>query len=125
MPRNPGKPCARYPCPEVVPTGQTYCEKHKQQHRREYDATRRPLYSQKNTLYESPAWRRERKIFLLNNPLCKPCQDAGRITTATEVDHIDPHKGDLQKFWDAENWQSICKPCHNRKTAKEKANKNE
>ena len=125
MPRNVGKPCATWPCKEVVETGQTYCRVHKRQARKEYDETRRPPYSKKNTLYESPAWRKERKIFLINNPLCAPCLAAGRITTANEVDHIDPHKGDMRKFWDASNWQSICKPCHSRKTAKEKANKND
>jgi len=122
MPRNPGKPCAAWPCSAVVPTGTTYCELHKKQHRKEYDVYRRPSYSKKNLLYETPQWRRERKIFLLNNPLCAPCLAAGRVTTASEVDHIEPHKGNMSLFWDSSNWESICKPCHNRKTAKEKTN---
>lgn len=28
------------------------------------------------------------------------------------VDHIDPHRGDMKKFWDSANWQSLCKTCH-------------
>jgi 5-methylcytosine-specific restriction enzyme A len=35
------------------------------------------------------------------------------------VDHITPHKGDRQMFWDRSNWQSLCHRCHSRKTARE------
>jgi len=38
---------------------------------------------------------------------------------ATVVDHITPHKGDNDLFWDRANWQSLCESCHNRKTAAE------
>ncbi|WP_456243258.1 HNH endonuclease [Thermacetogenium phaeum] len=30
-----------------------------------------------------------------------------------------PHKGDRQLFWDESNWQALCKPCHDSKTARE------
>ena len=30
------------------------------------------------------------------------------------VDHIKPHKGDLNLFWDQDNWQPLCKSCHDR-----------
>ncbi|WP_223866012.1 HNH endonuclease [Salipiger aestuarii] len=33
---------------------------------------------------------------------------------ATVVDHIQPHKGDKALFWDRNNWQPICKHCHDR-----------
>ncbi len=42
-----------------------------------------------------------------------------RITLATVVDHIKPHKGDERLFFDINNLQPLCKPCHDRKTAKE------
>ncbi|WP_315974057.1 HNH endonuclease signature motif containing protein [Paenibacillus melissococcoides] len=35
------------------------------------------------------------------------------------VDHIKPHKGDYNLFWDPENHQPMNKRCHDRKTAKE------
>lgn len=35
------------------------------------------------------------------------------------VDHIIPHRGDMKLFWDEDNWQSLCKHCHDVKTAKE------
>lgn len=31
---------------------------------------------------------------------------------AEVVDHIIPHRGDLDLFHDPENWQSLCKHCH-------------
>jgi len=41
------------------------------------------------------------------------------LVLATVVDHISPHKGDSDLFWDRANWQSLCESCHNRKTASE------
>lgn len=40
------------------------------------------------------------------------CRSAGRLTAASVVDHIRPHRGDAELFFDPENWQSLCKPCH-------------
>lgn len=64
-------------------------------------------------------WRKARLAYLAHHPLCRPCQAAGRVTVATIVDHIIPHKGDKRLFWDSSNWQPICQPCHDRKTWQE------
>lgn len=64
-------------------------------------------------------WRKARKYFLQDNPLCVHCEKEGRVVPATDVDHIIPHKGDMNLFWDQSNWQSLCKECHSRKTVKE------
>lgn len=53
-------------------------------------------------------WRKARRQFLADNPYCKMCQDEGRITPATEVDHIEKHDGDVILFWNIENWQGLC-----------------
>jgi 5-methylcytosine-specific restriction protein A len=58
-------------------------------------------------------WQKARLTFLARNPLCKYCDKAGRVEAATVVDHIIPHKGDSKLFWDVENWQQLCAPCHN------------
>ena len=65
-------------------------------------------------------WRSRKcsKAFLALNYLCAECDRAGRLTQAEVVDHIDPHRGDKEKFWDQANWQSLCKNCHNSKTGK-------
>ena len=44
------------------------------------------------------------------------CASYGKITPATIVDHIVPHRGDMLLFWDQENWQALCKECHDQKT---------
>lgn len=73
-------------------------------------------------LYSSARWRIERMHFLAEHPLCMcPECDEGRkrVTPADVVDHHDPHKGDLVKFWDRSNWRAMAKRCHDRKTATE------
>jgi len=62
-------------------------------------------------------WQRYRAWFLAQpqNVLCAAC----RREVATVVDHIRPHKGDHDRFWDAQNHQPLCKSCHDRKTATE------
>lgn len=40
----------------------------------------------------------------------------GKYITATVVDHIQPHRGDEELMWNQNNWQALCKPCHDRKT---------
>ncbi|PZM62604.1 HNH endonuclease [Paenibacillus dendritiformis] len=64
-------------------------------------------------------WRKARIRFLREHPLCKQCYEDGRLTAATVVDHIIPHKGDKELFWDRKNWQGLCESCHGVKTAKE------
>lgn len=59
-------------------------------------------------------WQDARKVFLREHPFCaicgKPLAGADAI-----VDHIKPHKGDLDLFWDQSNWQALCKQCHDSK----------
>jgi 5-methylcytosine-specific restriction protein A len=65
------------------------------------------------------SWQKARADFLAENPLCVLCTAQGRVTGATEVDHIRPHRRNVRLFWDPSNWQPLCKPCHSRKTASE------
>lgn len=60
------------------------------------------------------AWREQSTLYLRRHPVCVVC---GGV--ATVVDHRAPHKGDYNVFWDRTNWQSMCKPDHDRKTAME------
>ena len=66
-------------------------------------------------------WREASRTYLRQNPLCRYCQQMGRLVTATVVDHITPHRGDAGRFWDANNWQPLCKRCHDSVKAKEEA----
>jgi 5-methylcytosine-specific restriction enzyme A len=57
-------------------------------------------------------WQRARVAYLVAHPLCRLCEQLGRVTAATVVDHVVPHRGDRALFWDSGNWQPLCKPCH-------------
>lgn len=56
-----------------------------------------------------------RERVLQEEPLCRPCKDQGRISQAVIADHIIPLSED--GTGDRENYQGICKPCHDEKTA--------
>ena len=53
------------------------------------------------------------------HPLCRPCAANGFTVAAAEIDHIVPVKHAPDRFLDASNWQPICRPCHEVKTATE------
>jgi len=61
-------------------------------------------YAGKKSLVSGPS-------SLVSSPVC--------LNPATIVDHIVPHRGNQALFWDSSNWQCLCKPCHDRKTATE------
>ena len=109
MPQKPRRPC-RYPgCPEFCEPGQTYCLSHIA-----YSADR--MRGGAASRGYDRKWRQARKLFLQKHPLCAECQKEGRLTPATVVDHIIPHRGDQKLFWDEQNWQPLCARCHDRKT---------
>jgi len=64
-------------------------------------------------------WVKASRAFRLANPLCRHCEREGRLTPTAVTDHIVPHKGDRELFWDQSNWQPLCKSCHDSKTARE------
>lgn len=57
-------------------------------------------------------WQQARRRYLAENPLCVMCRAEGRIEAATVVDHIVPHRGDPEIFWDSSRWQALCKTHH-------------
>jgi 5-methylcytosine-specific restriction protein A len=106
-------PCGFPGCPMLVDSGHRRCEKHRIQERSEIDRKRG---SAAHRGYDA-RWRATRKRYLTIHSLCAECQRVGRLTAATVVDHIVPHKGDPNLFWNDSNWQALCRQCHNRKTA--------
>lgn len=58
-------------------------------------------------------WDKAARIYKRQFPLCCGCKAAGRIEPATVVDHIVPHKGNADLFWDSGNWQPSCDWHHN------------
>ena len=70
--------------------------------------------------YWTARWRRIASHHKRNEPLCRMCKANGLITIATECDHVVPHKGDPELFWNGE-LQSLCRPCHARDKQGEEA----
>ena len=54
---------------------------------------------------------------LRREPRCAICLQAGRLTAATEVDHVVPLE--LNGTDDDDNLQGLCHDCHAEKTAAE------
>ena len=108
--------CRKAGCGRLIAAG-GYCDEHKREARKQQDEARGTA----NDRGYSAAWRKAREGFLRKHPLCVRCLHSVPpvIVAATVVDHIIPHRGDKDLFWDRNNWQSLCKPCHDEKTARE------
>lgn len=77
-------------------------------------------------LYNDQRWQVMRVAQLSDEPWCADClEDGGAHVFATDVDHIEPHHGDPELFFDPENLQSLCRSHHSAKTAKEVWHSNE
>ena len=64
-------------------------------------------------------WSKIRAIYLAKHPTCKDCEAYSMITIATEVHHIIPLT--LGGTHREDNLMPLCKGCHSKRTAKEKA----
>lgn len=113
MASKPLRPCKHPGCPELTREG--WCPRHRPTHRRRASA-------EYHGWYLLPVWTDSlRPGQLLREPFCRECAGRGIRTPATVVDHIRPHRGDWALFIDQVNHQSLCKSCHDRKTAREQA----
>ena len=117
----PKRPCRHQGCVDYALDGKRFCAAHYKEHenmrKRESRAERgRPWWSR---LYDRPEWKDRKAAFLRRNPLCAECAKFNVVRGAEVVDHIVPHCGDMELFWDESNWQPLCAQCHNEKTARE------
>ncbi|MDE1161917.1 MAG: HNH endonuclease [Acidobacteriaceae bacterium] len=111
MPSRAKRACKQPNCSELVDNG--YCNNHKQ-HTNDYDRWR----GQSQTRGYDNDWRRIRLIALRRDRyLCQHCLRDGLVTPAIDVDHIIPISVDPTRRLDIDNLQSLCRPCHNIKTA--------
>lgn len=114
MALRPLRPCAHAGCSAL--TREVYCKKHKpsDKSRRSADAAAWHAW------YRLDVWRKDlRPAQLVREPFCRECARRGIRTRATDVDHIQPHRGYWQLFTCSDNLQSLCHACHSRKTAAE------
>lgn len=117
MPVAAPRPCTYPGCNEQADGRSSRCKKHQTVGRTQYEEDRKKYDQERGSAHQrgyGARWRKAREGFLRNHPLCRMCEAQGRVTPATIVDHITPHKGDSTLFWSKDNWQPLCKPCHDR-----------
>lgn len=109
----PKRPCGHAGCRVITDT--RYCPQHEQQYRKEKDKYR----GSANERGYTKQWSRTSKRFLMENPLCVQCESERFVRAAQVTDHIIPHKGNMELFWNQDNWQPLCKRHHDIKTVRE------
>ncbi len=120
MPTRAPTPC-RFPGCAAVVAVPGYCDQHRVAVHREYGRARRGFDTER-TFYQSRKWRAARAAYLREHPLCGHCEGRGLLVAAVVVDHVTPVKDGGARYA-AFNLQSLCVSCHNRKTARETANR--
>lgn len=75
------------------------------------------LRQEDRSFYWSTRWRKLRKAHLSAEPLCRECLVKGITMAAAIVDHIQDRKARPDLALDDSNLQSLCKRCHDQKTA--------
>lgn len=118
----PLRPCKVAGCAALVPGG-GYCQAHRKQApaaRRAAGVGDRRVSAGWHKLYNSKYWKELRATQLLLQPYCQECAKLGVRRRATDVDHIIPHRGNIELFNDIDNLQSLCHSCHSIKTMQEK-----
>lgn len=103
MPVFPLKHCAFPGCGALFRGSGSYCEKHKQIAQDQRADRRRQIDRERGSAASrgySSAWRKAREGFLARHPFCVQCEAEGFPRLAAVVDHIIPHKGDKELFWD-------------------------
>lgn len=74
---------------------------------------------QSNARYKTPYWLRARATQLSRQPLCQSCASQGKVTAATEVDHLFAWNQIGEEAFAVNVLQSLCKNCHTVKTGLE------
>lgn len=76
----------------------------RQEQRKQYDE-RRGSASERGYTHR---WSKAAATFKTRYPLCLGCEAAGLVVASQLVDHVEPHRGDQDKFWDTSMWQACC-----------------
>jgi 5-methylcytosine-specific restriction enzyme A len=72
--------------------------------------------------YKTARWQRLRwSVLVRDHFTCRRCFRLEGNTALLVADHIVPHRGDHALFWDDDNLQTLCKPCHDSAKQREEA----
>lgn len=99
--------CRHKGCYEIV-SGKAYCDKHKPI--KSNDNYKRP---DRHRFYNSQKWRKLRKLYAQNHPLCERCWSKGIVKPVDIVHHKISIEDDYSKRLDMDNLESLCIACHN------------
>ena len=115
MPPALGKPCAWPTCSTIITQG-SHCPAH----RRAYEADDRKTRGTSSQRGYGHRWTIYRAATLASSPLCVRCLQRNKIASAEQIDHVQPRLLRPDLFWTQLNHQTLCRPCHERKSAQER-----
>jgi 5-methylcytosine-specific restriction protein A len=126
MPQKMLRPCYKQGCANL--TREKYCEQHAYLEKAE-TAERQAYYNryqrdkEADKIYRSARWKALRDMQLKRAPYCEICFASGTFTIAEICDHKVEIRDGGNPF-DPSILQSLCRSCHNKKTAAEKQKRN-
>ncbi|MDT3686760.1 MAG: HNH endonuclease signature motif containing protein [Pseudorhodoplanes sp.] len=98
----------------IASGSQCPCERKREHERKARHDARRPSARQRGYTAE---WDSASRAFLLQSENYYCACGCGR--RADTVDHIKPHKGNRELFWDRSNWQAMAFQCHSSRKQRE------
>ena len=91
--------CKHPGCRRSVPRGVDFCGQHKSDAEKHAAAARKAREARRTAFKGSSAkrgygyrWQKLRNRFIAQHPFCEQCMKQGRLTIATDIDHIKPHR---------------------------------
>jgi 5-methylcytosine-specific restriction enzyme A len=73
---------------------------------------RRLADTETRKLHKTARWQQLRWSVLVRDQFtCQICRRLEGDTSRLVCDHVEPHRGDVDKFWSCP-FQTLCKPCH-------------
>lgn len=91
-----------------------YCAEHIDKKPRPFDGAVRS-----SSLYGSSRWATLRNEYITDDSQCSICGSREQL----HLDHIAPHRGVIDLFFNEDNLCCLCASCHRIKTAQEIANR--
>jgi 5-methylcytosine-specific restriction protein A len=117
MPARPASPCAYDGCPNLSRDGTGRCENHPRSPK-DYGKKKWQASDTETPRIKGSRRQKLRRILFDKHPLCILCQIHGRVSLATQRDHITPLSAGGTE--DEDNTQGLCEQCHEAKTYQEK-----